>query len=188
MMQYENDDRAILRVLDGLAEGQIIDHGTARTIASQYNEPGICESFVSTGAIPSGESDGPDSFSLIYALFDGTAEHPEYGLRAAKALEEYIEDRSEAGEFAPVDGWSGMWVPKQAQSGYAHCACRDCMEIIVANNPARPELCDECNTAGCGDPAAQGWPECQRDDAYGDDSERSCGCGGAGVHGVDHED
>ncbi|MGW2169127.1 hypothetical protein ACWC1C_01190 [Streptomyces sp. NPDC001705] len=52
------------------------------------------------------------------------------------------------------------------QSGYAHCACRDCMEIIVANNPARPELCDDCNAAGCGDPDAQGWPECQRDDAY----------------------
>jgi hypothetical protein len=53
-------------------------------------------------------------------------------------------------------------------SGYAHCACRDCFEIIVANNPARPELCDDCNTAGCGDPGAQGWPECQRDDAYGE--------------------
>lgn len=133
-------------------------------------------------------------------------------------------------------------------SGYAHCACRDCFEIIVANNPARPELCDECNTAGCGDPGAQGWPECQRDDAYGadvatdpqcscrdcrdvsataakggwtlcrecldaactpyppgtgpwpgrrptgdyecqrPDSIRTCGCGGKGVHGVDHDD
>lgn len=54
------------------------------------------------------------------------------------------------------------------QSGYTSCACRDCMEIIVANNPARPELCGDCNTAGCGDPGAQGWPECQRDDAYGE--------------------
>lgn len=52
------------------------------------------------------------------------------------------------------------------ESGYTNCACRDCMEIIVANNPARPELCDDCNAAGCGDPDAQGWPECQREDAY----------------------
>jgi hypothetical protein len=153
MMQYENDDRAILRVLDGLAEGQIIDHGTARAIAAQYNEPGICESFVSTGAIPSGENDGPDSFTLIYALFDGTAEHPEYGLRAAKALEEYIEDRNEAGDFAPVDGWSDMWVPKHV------------------DYPHETGALDAC---WCYEGA--------------DDSERSCGCGGTGVHGVDHDD
>lgn len=48
-------------------------------------------------------------------------------------------------------------------SGYTHCACRDCFEIIVSSNPARPELCDGCNGAGCGDPDAQGWPECQRE-------------------------
>lgn len=53
-------------------------------------------------------------------------------------------------------------------SGYAHCACRDCFETIVAKNPARPELCDDCNAAGCGDPDAAGWPECQREDAYGE--------------------
>lgn len=52
------------------------------------------------------------------------------------------------------------------QSGYTHCACRDCMEIFVANNTARPELCDGCNVAGCGDPDATTWPECQRDDTY----------------------
>lgn len=56
----------------------------------------------------------------------------------------------------------------QPQSGYAPCACRDCMETIVAKNPARPELCDDCHTAGCGDPDATTWPECQRDDAYGE--------------------
>lgn len=51
-------------------------------------------------------------------------------------------------------------------SGYTSCACRDCFEIIIPNNPARPELCDGCNVAGCGDPDATTWPECQRDDAY----------------------
>lgn len=110
MNERHNDDRAILRVLGALSEGEIIDHGTARAIATGYNEPGICESFVSTGAIPSGENGGADSFTLIYALFEGTAAHPDYGLRAAKALEEYIEDRNEAGDFGPVPGWSGMWV------------------------------------------------------------------------------
>jgi hypothetical protein len=129
MIQYENDDRAILRVLDALGDGEIIDHGTARAVASQYNEPGICESFVSTGSIPSGEDGGADSFTLIYALFDGTAEHPEYGLRAAKALEEYIEDRNEAGDFAPVPGWSDMWVTRHVdyphESGALHGCCAD---------------------------------------------------------------
>lgn len=51
-------------------------------------------------------------------------------------------------------------------SGYANCACRDCMDILVANNTARPELCDDCNKSGCGDPDATTWPECQREDAY----------------------
>jgi hypothetical protein len=54
------------------------------------------------------------------------------------------------------------------QSGYTHCACRDCMETIVAKNMARPELCDDCNAAGCGDPDATTWPDCQRDDVYGE--------------------
>lgn len=60
--------------------------------------------------------------------------------------------------------WHG--IDPTPQSGYAHCACRDCMETIVAKNMARPELCDECHTAGCGDPDATTWPECQREDAY----------------------
>jgi hypothetical protein len=54
------------------------------------------------------------------------------------------------------------------QSGYAPCACRDCMDTVVSKNMARPELCDECLAAGCGDPDATTWPECQRDDAYGE--------------------
>ncbi len=50
------------------------------------------------------------------------------------------------------------------QSGTSTCACRDCFEIIMARNVARPELCEDCHTAGCGDP--NGSMECQREDAY----------------------
>lgn len=78
-------------------------------------------------------------------------------------------------------------------SGYTNCACRDCMDVTVSSNPARPELCEPCHAAGCGDPDATTWPECQRDDAYGDEygspsANGSCGCGATGVHGVDHDD
>jgi hypothetical protein len=59
-------------------------------------------------------------------------------------------------------------------SSYTHCACRDCMDVTVSSNPARPELCELCHAAGCGDPDATTWPECQRDDAYDtDESERT---------------
>lgn len=86
-----------------------------------------------------------------------------------------------------------------SQSGYTACACRDCMDTTVSSDVTKPELCAECTEAGC-----EPYPvalasidhlvtpasvfECQRADAYGDDPERSCGCGAQGVHGVDHGD
>lgn len=60
-------------------------------------------------------------------------------------------------------------------SGYTHCADRDCMETAVSNNTLIPELCWECEEAGCepyrpGDPDYDTLPghmrECQRKDAY----------------------
>lgn len=50
-------------------------------------------------------------------------------------------------------------------SGYAHCGCRDCFELIVATVPGK-DLCRKCKKAGC----ERGDHECQRDDAYGADS------------------
>jgi hypothetical protein len=41
------------------------------------------------------------------------------------------------------------------------------MDVTVSSNPARPELCELCHAAGCGDPDTITWPECQRDDACG---------------------
>ena len=57
-------------------------------------------------------------------------------------------------------------------SGYTYCACRDCMDTTVSSNANNPELCSECETAGC-EPTPFGEPmtnryECQRDDAYGE--------------------
>lgn len=72
-------------------------------------------------------------------------------------------------------------------SGYVPCACRDCMEIAISNDPVRmevwdeeaeewikyeetpPALCWECEKAECGlpDPEDTMGYECQRDDAYG---------------------
>jgi len=53
-------------------------------------------------------------------------------------------------------------------SGYTHCKCRDCFEIVVSDNQDHPDFCDECRKAGC--PDYQGVKglsqECQRLDAY----------------------
>jgi hypothetical protein len=44
-------------------------------------------------------------------------------------------------------------------SGYWHCSCRDCFELLVG---LPGEECEECIEAGCEADA-----ECQRADAYG---------------------
>lgn len=58
-------------------------------------------------------------------------------------------------------------------SGYTHCACRDCFELVVSNDMSKPDFCSDCKKAGC--PDYQGQPgmsqECQRPDAYGDDDD-----------------
>jgi len=51
------------------------------------------------------------------------------------------------------------------KSGYTHCACRDCFDITVSADMAKPELCWACEEAGCDE---QGEHECRRDDAYED--------------------
>lgn len=47
-------------------------------------------------------------------------------------------------------------------SGYVHCGCRDCFDIVIATDSnviggVHP-LCDECADAGCGD----SWGGCER--------------------------
>ena len=35
------------------------------------------------------------------------------------------------------------------KSGYTHCACRDCLEVVTSSDIANPEFCDQCVEAGC---------------------------------------
>jgi len=55
-----------------------------------------------------------------------------------------------------------------AESGYTDCACRDCFDIAVSDDMDAPDLCGDCEDAGCDD---TGESECSRDDAYGCDEE-----------------
>lgn len=52
--------------------------------------------------------------------------------------------------------------PPAAPSGYADCACRDCMEIAIGGWCSERRLCSECRDAGCVTDS-----ECNRPDAYG---------------------
>lgn len=61
------------------------------------------------------------------------------------------------------------------QSGYTHCACRDCMDTTVSSDVSKPELCELCSEAGCVAIAPYNERvqfcttyECQRLDAYGE--------------------
>lgn len=112
MIWYEGDERAVTRVLSARGKGDVIEAGTARTIASWFNEPGIVASFVSTGAIPDN-----DAGALYAAMMRGVV--LDDGTRvAAYALNTYLNDRSECGDSGPVAGWSDMWVPKHVD--YPH--------------------------------------------------------------------
>ena len=51
-------------------------------------------------------------------------------------------------------------------SGYTHCACRDCFETTVSNDMASPDLCHDCEDAGC-----EPDEECQSPHAYGGELE-----------------
>jgi len=104
-----DDTQAVAEVIGALEEGERIGHGTARTIASWFNEPGIVESFVSTGAMPTGtETPGVD---LLHAMQRGVDRVTrDASTDALLALDYYLEDREAAGDLGPVDGWSRMWV------------------------------------------------------------------------------
>lgn len=61
-------------------------------------------------------------------------------------------------------------------SGYTICACRDCMDTAVSEDENKPELCTECENAGCD---VGGDSDCERDDAYRlmDEIEKATGHG-----------
>lgn len=125
MIRYEGDDRAVARVLGELNEGERIDASTARTIASWFNEPGIVESFVSTGAMPTDtETPGVD---LLHAMQRGVDQATrEANTDALLALDFYLEDREAAGDLGKVTGWSDMWVPKHVDYPHENGALDTC--------------------------------------------------------------
>ena len=49
-------------------------------------------------------------------------------------------------------------------SGYTECACRDCFEIAISSDVTRPEMCSDCDEAGC-----DGDGECDAPGAYGEE-------------------
>lgn len=67
--------------------------------------------------------------------------------------------------------WTGVQPETVPQSGYTACACRDCMDTAVSSDTSKPELCAECEQAGCVTVAVLVADlvvsaDCQRDDAY----------------------
>ena len=50
-------------------------------------------------------------------------------------------------------------------SGYTHCKCLDCFEIVVSEDMADPDYCDNC-AGHCG-PERSTSSECQAETAYG---------------------
>ena len=63
----------------------------------------------------------------------------------------------------PGKKYSGSTSPRRG-SGYTECACPDCFDISISDDMRAPELCAECEEAGC-----DGDGECRRTDAYGVD-------------------
>lgn len=199
-MTYSNEEQTVFaHCRDRQNEGREIEHHVARTIAAWWH-CGANDTYAlsSTGTI----RDGLTLRDFHEGEYDRQA--PDNRL-ALDMLGTYIVARQVAGNTGPVAGWADMWADKPApepQSGYTPCACRDCMDTTVSSDVTRFELCSGCKGAGCspgivGQADIPGYVmasmpgymrDCQRDDAYGDDSDRSCGCGGAGVHGVDHGD
>ena len=59
-------------------------------------------------------------------------------------------------------------------SGYTNCPCRDCFEIAVSSDMAAPELCGDCETAGC---SADGTADCETWERRWCD-EHGAACGG----------
>lgn len=90
-------------VQDCYAFNITIPHGCARTIAAWYNDGAdtVVYSFVSTGAIHESDTD---------TLWGRFAPYATEGHNPLMALREYLYTRHANNEWAPVAGWSDMWV------------------------------------------------------------------------------
>lgn len=122
MIRYENDDRAVARVLEGL-NGGLIDHGTARAIAAGYNDHDTAQ-FVTTGGIPTYDDDDADGIdgpaewlmdAIRHGVDSATLKREEASLAA---LHDYLSERVGNGETDAVVGWVSMDVPRHVD--YPH--------------------------------------------------------------------
>ena len=109
-------------VLHVVREDGDIDHGTARTIASWYNEPGIVATFVTTGALPQRPEISEDtsdddleeldvSGTLMSTILRGVSPGQiRENSEVLEALDRYLSNRDKSNDLGPVPGWSNMWV------------------------------------------------------------------------------
>lgn len=135
-----------------LRPGQVISDSAAQTIAAWWHAP---SKPLTTVLSTRGQVDirmNRETFASDDNYL--TAENDDR--RALDALAAYITDKI-----------------ARAESGYRHCACRDCMDAAVGIPGA---FCNACEDAEC-----EYDTECDRDDAYGDDDpedecEIDCTC------------
>lgn len=80
-----------------------------------------------------------------------------------KNWERELLEAAEAGQVRELPATEDV----SPQSGYAPCACRDCMDVTVSSDWTTPELCSDCKDAGCepGQSESDAY-DCQRDDTY----------------------
>lgn len=117
---YESDERAIARVIAALSDGETIDHGTARAIASQYNDGAdtTVYAFVSTGAMPDEFLSTDRLYRALVAGVSGADQ--ERNADALTALDAYMREREETDALGRVDGWPDMWVPRHVDYPHEH--------------------------------------------------------------------
>jgi hypothetical protein len=121
-------------------------------------------------------------YTLVFVTADGNYTRPSsvlanlgYAARAIRdgdcdrvvAFGTYDEGEPEEDFFTGEDIESSYGDP-EAKPRYTYCACRDCMYTTVSSDTRKPELCSDCEDAGCD---CDGASECARDDAYGCDRE-----------------
>lgn len=109
MIRYESDEKAVKRELERLGDDYVIDHGTARTIASWFNDFSTAP-FVTTGVMY-------DTVDVMMSDIKRGCDIPSWEAEF-NALEAYLFLRAEFGETGKVWAWSEMWVDKHVD--YPH--------------------------------------------------------------------
>lgn len=130
MIRYESDERAVARVLDGLAGG-LIDHGTARVIAAGYND-GDTAQFVTTGTIPTYDDDDDDGIdgpaewlmdAIRHSVDSATLKREE---RSLDALYAYLTERVVNEDTGPVEGWVSLGIQRHVDYPHEDGALPEC--------------------------------------------------------------